>query len=176
VPLPSNLGNTYDVSPRTFLEAHKNDLRVGAHVADTATMIRMVGMGYDQFMHLPDTVSTADDVVALARMLAEEKLSVTTTLALRDAYRDASGSERRVFATPYGDDTRRMFDQMLKTAAAFHASGVPLVVGTDCCQRSQIGDPRLQQGARTIHEQEGAMRRFATVGSHGRRWTRSAAG
>ena len=135
-------------------EAHKNGLRVGAHVADTATMIRMVGMGYDQFMHLPDTVSAAEDVVALARMLAEKKLAVTTTLALRDAYRDASGSERRVFGTPYGDETRRMFEQILKTAATFHAAGVPLVVGTDCCQGSQIGDPLLQPGARTIHEIE----------------------
>ena len=135
-------------------EAHKNGLRVGAHVADTATMIRMIGMGYDQFMHLPDTVSAADDVPALARMLAEKGISVTTTLALRDSYRDASGSERRVFGTPYGEDTRRMFEQMLKTAAAFHAAGVPLVVGTDCCQGAQIGDPRLQPGARALHEMD----------------------
>jgi enamidase len=135
-------------------EAHKNGLRVGAHVADTATMIRMVGMGYDQFMHLPDTVTAAEDVATLARMLADKRLAVTTTLALRDAYRDASGNDRRVFGTPYGDDTRRMFEQMLKTAAAFFAAGVPLVVGTDCCQGSQIGDPRLQPGARTIHEME----------------------
>ena len=135
-------------------EAHKNGLRVGAHVADTATMIRMIGMGYDQFMHLPDTVSAPQDVATLARMLAEKGISVTTTLALRDSYRDASGSERRVFGTPYGEDTRRMFEQMLKTAAAFHAAGVPLVVGTDCCQGAQIGDPRLQPGARALHEMD----------------------
>ena len=135
-------------------EAHKNGLRVGAHVADTAAMIRMIGMGYDQFMHLPDTVSAPGDVPALARMLAEKKVPVTTTLALRDAYRDASGSERRVFGAPYGEETRRMFEQMLKTAAAFYAAGVPLVVGTDCCQGVQIGDARLQPGARTIHEME----------------------
>ena len=154
-----NIGRQLPSIPDSVLaaiadEAHKNGLHVGAHVADTATMIRMVAMGYDQFMHLPDTVSAAEDVAALARMLAEKKIAVTTTLALRDAYRDASGSERRVFGTPYGDETRRMFEQMLKTAATFHASGVPLVVGTDCCQGSQIGDPRLQPGARTIHEIE----------------------
>ena len=55
-------------------EAHKNGLRVGAHVADTATTIRMIGMGYDQFMHLPDTVSAPDDVPTLARMLAEKRI------------------------------------------------------------------------------------------------------
>jgi imidazolonepropionase-like amidohydrolase len=87
-------------------------------------------------------------------MLAEKRIPVTTTLALRDSYRDASGSERRVFGTPYGEETRRMFEQMLKTAAAFHAAGVPLVVGTDCCQGAQIGDPRLQPGARAIHEMD----------------------
>ena len=135
-------------------EAHKNGLRVGAHVADTATMIRMIGMGYDQFMHLPDTVSAPDDVPTLARMLAEKRIAVTTTLALRDSYRDATGNERRVFGTPYGEETRRMFEQMLKTAAAFHAAGVPLVVGTDCCQGTQIGDSRLQPGARAIHEMD----------------------
>ena len=47
-----------------------------------------------------------------------------------------------------------MLEQMLRTVAAFHTAGVPLVVGTDCCQGAQIGDPRLQPGARTIHEMD----------------------
>jgi hypothetical protein len=154
-----NIGRQLPSIPDSVLaaiadEAHENGLRVGAHVADTATMIRMVGMGYDQFMHLPDTVTAADDVAALARTLAENKVAVTTTLALRDAYRDASGSERRVFATPYGDDTRRMFEQMIKNSG--HVSRRRRSTGrrTDCCQRAQIGESRLQPGARTIHEIE----------------------
>jgi imidazolonepropionase-like amidohydrolase len=172
----ANIGRELPSIPDSLLaaiadEAHKNGLRVGAHVADTATMIRMIGMGYDQFMHLPDTISAPDDMPTLARMLAEKRISVTTTLALRDSYRDASGSERRVFGTPYGDETRRMFEQMLRTALAFHAAGVPLVVGTDCCQGTQIGDPRLQPGARAIHEMDLLERaRFssprAAPGSH----------
>ena len=99
-------------------KAHRNGLRVGALVADTATMIRMIGLGYDQFMHLPDTVSAPDDVATLARMLAEKRIAVTTTLALRDSYRDGSSSERRVFGTPYGEETRLMFEQMLLVSGA----------------------------------------------------------
>ena len=83
---------------------------------------------------------------------------MTTTLALRDVDIDASGSdavclERRTATRPVGSSTR-----CVKTAAAFFAAGVPLVVGTDCCQGSQIGDPRLQPGARTIHEMELLLR------------------
>ena len=102
---------------------------------------------------------SSSDVPTLARVLAEKKVPVTTTLALRDVYIDASGSdavclERRTATRPVGSSTR-----CVKTAAAFFAAGVPLVVGTDCCQGSQIGDPRLQQpGARTIHEMELLLR------------------
>jgi imidazolonepropionase-like amidohydrolase len=135
-------------------EAHTNGLRVGAHVADTATTIRLAEIGVDEFMHLPDTISTPEDIQTLARLLASRKVPVTTTLSLRDAYRDAAGAERRVFGTPYGAETRTMFEQMLRTVATFFTAGVPLVVGTDCCAGSQIGDPRLMPGARTLHEME----------------------
>ena len=47
-----------------------------------------------------------------------------------------------------------MSQQMLRTAAALHVAGVPLVVGTDCCQGARIGDSRLQPGTRAIHEMD----------------------
>ena len=72
---------------------------------------------------------------------------------LTQAAANAVCLERRMATRPVGSSTR-----CVKTAAAFFAAGVPLVVGTDCCQGSQIGDPRLRPGARTIHEMELLLR------------------
>lgn len=83
-------------------EAHKNGLRVGAHVADTATMIRMIGMGYDQSCTYPTPYQRLTTSV-----VREHRLAIRDCSRERERFtRWICSSARDCRARPYSRQRR----------------------------------------------------------------------
>jgi imidazolonepropionase-like amidohydrolase len=161
-------------------ETHRAGLRIIAHVSvtkDVVTARRLLELGVDEFVHL--SVSNRNgarfalvpindlsppnpaEVSQIAGMLVARNIPVTTTVSNGDAYRDTTGVERILFggSPPYTPAMRQRLEWVLNTVREFADAGVKLVVGTDSGgpppSNSVVrDDPRLQPGARTLHEME----------------------
>jgi imidazolonepropionase-like amidohydrolase len=161
-------------------ETHRAGLRIIAHVSvtkDVAMARRLIELGVDEFAHFlvssqrgprfalvpiddPSTPNPAE-VSRIAGMLVARNIPVTTTVSNGDAYRDATGVERNHFGgSPYTPAMRQRLESVLNTVREFADAGVKLVVGTDGGggpppSNSVVrDDPRLQPGARTLHEMD----------------------
>src|SRR5262245_15809619 len=148
-------------------ETHRAGLRIIVHLSvaqDVAAAKRMIGLGLDEFVHLPvNYVNTADpaEVSQIAGMLVGRNVPVTTTAAMGDAYRDTTGAERGYWGgPPYTPAMRQSLELVLKTVRGFADAGVKVVVGTDWVVGRRTGngfvldDPRLLPGAFTLHEMD----------------------
>jgi imidazolonepropionase-like amidohydrolase len=150
-------------------EAHRTGLRVIAHVSvtkDVATARGLLDLGLDEFVHIPINDLSAPnpaDVSQIAGMLVARNIPVTTTVSMSDAYRDTTGVERGLFggSAPYTPAMRQRLEWTLNTVRGFADAGVKLVVGTDwflgrssASSSFVLDDPRVQPGARTLHEME----------------------
>jgi enamidase len=160
-------------------ETHRVGLRIIAHVSVTKDVAarRLLELGVDEFVHL--SVSGRNgarfallpindlgppnpaEVSQIAGMLVARNIPVTTTVSNGDAYRDTTGVERILFggSPPYTPAMRQYLEWVLSTVRAFADAGVKLVVGTDAGgpppSNSVVrDDPRLQPGARTLHEMD----------------------
>ena len=102
------------------------------------------------------------EVSQIAGLLVARNITVTTTVSNGDAYRDTTSVERVLFggSPPYTPAMRQRLEWALNTVRGFADAGVKLVVGTDGGggpppSNSVVrDDPRLQPGARTLHEME----------------------
>ena len=161
-------------------ETHRTGLRIIAHVSvtnDVASARGLIELGVDEFVHfsvsdrrgarfalLPiNDLGTPNpaEVSQIAGMLAARNIPVTTTISNGDAYRDTTGVERILFGgnPPYTPAMRQRLEWVLDTVREFADTGVKLVVGTDSGgpppSNSVVrDDPRLQPGARTLHEMD----------------------
>jgi imidazolonepropionase-like amidohydrolase len=159
-------------------ETHRAGLRILAHVAvtkDVVTARRLLELGVDEFVHLSVSgrngarfalvpindlsLPNPAEVSQIASMLVARNIPVTTTVSNGDAYRDTTGVERILFggSPPYTPAMRQHLEWVLSTVREFADAGVKLVVGTDAGlpppSNSVVrDDPRLQPGARTLHE------------------------
>src|SRR5262245_19398900 len=138
-------------------ETHRNGRRIIAHVmTDAAATERFATIGFDEFVHAP-SIRTASERSSLAGVLAGRKMSVTATLSIWDAYKDATGRERFYFGGPYGPLSRQGFEAAVETTKVFADAGIKLVVGTDWpagADDVRLNDARVQPGALTLHEME----------------------
>jgi enamidase len=162
-------------------ETHRAGLRIIAHVfvaKDVAIATRLIELGVDEFVHLfvsdrrggHFALAPINDlgppnpaeVSQIAGMLVARDIPVTTTISNGDAYRDTTGVERGLFGgqPPYTPAMRQRLEWALNTVRSFADAGVKLVVGTDGgggpppSSSLVRDDPRLQPGARTLHEME----------------------
>jgi enamidase len=160
-------------------ETHRTGLPIIAHVSvatDVDIARRLIELGVDEFAHLfvSDRLGghfalapindlsppNPAEVSQIAGLLVARNIPVTTTISNGDAYRDSTGVERVLFggSPPYTPAMRQSLEWALNTVRGFADAGVKLVVGTDS---GTVGssmvvrdDPRLQPGARTLHEME----------------------
>jgi enamidase len=160
-------------------ETHRTGLRVIVHVsvAKDAIARRLIEWGVDEFVHLfvSDRRGThfalapindlsppnPAEVSQIAGLLVARNIPVTTTVSNGDAYRDTTGVERLLVggSPPYTPAMRQRLEWSLNTVRGFADAGVKLVLGTDDVgpppSNSVVrDDPRLQPGARTLHEME----------------------
>jgi len=161
-------------------ETHRTGLRVVAHVSvtkDVDIARRLIELGVDEFAHLfvsnrrgghfalapinELTLPNPAEVSQIAGLLVARNIPVTTTVSNGDGYRDTTGVERIQFggSPPYTPAMRQRLEWALNTVREFADAGVKLVLGTDAVgpppSNSVVReDPRLQPGARTLHEME----------------------
>jgi enamidase len=160
-------------------ETHRSGLRIIAHASvtnDVASARRLLELGVDEFVHflvadrrgarfalvpINDSTPNPTEVSQIADMLVARNIPVTTTISNGDAYRDTTGVERILFggSPPYTPAMRQRLEWVLDTLREFADAGVKLVVGTDSGgpppSNSVVrDDPRLQPGARTLHEMD----------------------
>jgi len=130
-----NFENTLTPSlVRDIIEAaHGHGLRVFGHIDYAADARAAVEAGLDGLVHpVPWRTGPVD---AVAELLAQRAIPVTTTLSLRAPYLTDG-----VMTTPWGirypDDRFRRLQHGLAVVRAMHEAGVPLVAGTDNSLRS----------------------------------------
>jgi len=130
-----NFENTLTPSlVRDIIEAaHGHGLRVFGHIDYAADARAAVEAGLDGLVHpVPWRTGPVD---AVAELLAQRAIPVTTTLSLRAPYLTDG-----VMTTPWGirypDDRFRRLQHALAVVRAMHEAGVPLVAGTDNSLRS----------------------------------------
>jgi imidazolonepropionase-like amidohydrolase len=161
-------------------ETHRAGIPIIAHVSvakDVAITRRLIEMGVDEFAHLfvsnrngghfalapinELSLPNPAEVSQIAGLLVARNIAVTTTVSNGDGYRDTTGVERILFggSPPYTPVMRQRLEWALNTVRGFADAGVKLVLGTDAVgpppSNSVVrDDPRLQPGARTLHEME----------------------
>jgi imidazolonepropionase-like amidohydrolase len=158
-------------------EVHRSGRRIIAHAPITK---HYAEIGFDEFVHMTINAAEASQI---AGVLVARKITVTTTLSIWDAYRDATGAERVIWGVPYGPGWRQGLEGALKATSSFADAGVKLVVGTDWNDGAdwarsddvRLNDPRLLPGALTLHEMELLRRAGLTTTAILTAATRSAA-
>jgi imidazolonepropionase-like amidohydrolase len=111
-------------------------------------------VGFDELIHTPWALGLDD--ARLATTLVAQKLRVTTTLSIFDAFKGPAGAEFFVFGSTYNPGILEIFERSLKTVRVLADAGVTLVVGTDWYDHAHlpIEDARARPGARTLHEMD----------------------
>ncbi len=130
-----NFENTLTPSlVRDIIEAaHGHGLRVFGHIDYAADARAAVAAGLDGFVHpVPWRTGPVD---AVAELLAQRAIPVTTTLSLRAPYL-TDGVMTDQSETSYPENRFRRLQYALAVVRAMHEAGVPLVVGTDNSLRS----------------------------------------
>ncbi len=119
---------------RDIIEAaHGHGLRVFGHIDYAADARAAVEAGLDGFVHpVPWRTGPVD---AVAELLAQRAIPVTTTLSLRASYL-TDGVMTDQSETSYPENRFRRLQYALAVVRAMHEAGVPLVVGTDNSLRS----------------------------------------
>jgi imidazolonepropionase-like amidohydrolase len=148
-----------DVLAAAIAAAHREGLRIVAHVAELEIVIRTARMGLDGFVHPfvnPRLELPSDDTTReLTDVLVMRGLPLTTTLSAALLYSGGMSIEPAF-------DAQSGLRRVLASAAGYLArlaeSGVQVIVGTDWCPcaLSYFSDPppELQPGAVTHTELE----------------------
>lgn len=136
-------------------EAHARRLRVIAHVLEAATMPWLARLGVDEFIHMPQRFVSTEATEAIAKLLVEHRIPVTTTTTIFETFTDSAGTRRTSLGTPIFPAITQLLEGQRAATRIFDRAGVRFVVGTDCCAAGErLGDPNALPGARTLFEME----------------------